>query len=91
MVLSSLRRYCQHVAMKRRKVSYLGNVYRSYCEPAIYVSHAGRGLPSHAFHAVALKSLSRVLLSLADRDISIKHVRIKQERCVRKVITVGVQ
>jgi hypothetical protein len=77
------------------KVSYLGNVHQSYCEPVIY-SHAGRdggirGLPSHAFHAVAQKSLSRVLVSLADRDISIKYVRIKQECCVKKVITVGVQ
>src|SRR6267378_8342888 len=70
---------CQHVAMKRRKVSYLGNVYRSYCEPVIYVSHAGRdGGIRGAFHAVALKSLSRVLLS-HDLDVSIKHVRIKQE------------
>jgi hypothetical protein len=65
-------------------------------EPVIYVSHAGRdggirGLPSYAFHAVGLKSLPRVLLSLADRDVSIKHVRIKQECCVKKVITVGVQ
>ena len=32
-----------------------------------------------------------VLLSLTDRDVSIKHIRIKQERCVKKVITVGVQ
>jgi hypothetical protein len=63
--------------MKRRKVSYV----------IIYVSHAGRdGLPSHGFHAVALKSLSQVLLSLADREVS-----IKQECCVKKVITVGVQ
>ena len=38
------------------------------------------GLPSHAFLAVALKSLSRVLLSRwTDRDVSMKHVRIKQE------------
>ena len=56
-------------------------------------------MPSHAFHMVALKSLSRVLLShglghysLLDRDVSIKHVHIKQEwacrtyRCVKKVI-----
>ena len=52
-----------------KNMSYLGNVYRSYYEPVIYVSHAGRdgarvylltGLPSHA---AALKSLSRVLLS----------------------------
>ena len=66
------------------KVSYLGNVYRSYCEPVTYVSHAGRDGAGSAFSRFPRGG--SVLLSLTDRDVS-----IKQECCVKKVITVGVQ
>jgi hypothetical protein len=45
-----------------KNMSYLGNVYRSYYEPVIYVSHAGRD-GARVYLLTALKSLSRVLLS----------------------------
>ena len=46
------------------KVSYLGNVYQSYCEPVTYVSHAGRdGSAISRFPRGGSESLSPVMLS----------------------------
>jgi len=72
------------------KVSYLGNVYQSYCEPVIYVSHAGRDGGSRFPRGGSEVSFSSPALD-SRQGVSIKHVRIKQECCVKKVITVGVQ
>jgi hypothetical protein len=73
-----------------KNVSYLGNVYRSYCEPVIYVSHAGRDGSAFSRFPRGGSEVSRVLLShdlghysLPDRDVSIRHVRIKQEWACR--------
>src|SRR5467141_1956827 len=51
---------CQHVAMKRRRVSYLGNVYRSYCEPVIY---AGRGVHAVSFSRAITRCPTEMLAS----------------------------
>ena len=57
---------------------------------AMQAEAGDRGLPSHAFHAAALKfflescSLMIWAYTLPDRDVSIKHVPIKQDRCVER-------
>ena len=45
-------------------MSYLGNVYQSYCEPVTYVSHAGRdgGSAFSRFPRGGSESLSRVMI-----------------------------